>query len=138
MTDSETAFADQCIDVVLASGVTGLIFALEHLGLWDLTRQLDPKNPLTPLLPYTLGTATIAAGATVLAIKWRMPIVGITVWALAGSGGVVIGALRLYRRWLALEASDHELVGHGAGVIDGTRSTLRNVYERGSGAYTRN
>ena len=124
--------ADQCVELALVCGVTGLVYAVEHLGLWDLTRQLDPKNPLTPLLPYTLGTATLASAATVLALRWKMPMLAITIWALAGTGGTVIGGLRLYRRWRDLEASDNQLVGHGAGLIDGTRNAT-HVYERRMG-----
>lgn len=126
-------FADQCIDLALVCSITGLVYAVEHLGLWDLTRQLDPKNPLTPLLPYTIGTATIASAATVLALRWRQPMLAITIWALSGTGGAVIGSLRLYRKWRENEAKDNQQVGHGAGLIDGTRNTI-HAYERRVGA----
>lgn len=131
MTDPANDFSTNFTDALIAAGGVGLLQALEHVGLWPIVQHIAPGDELSPLVPYTLGTATIGLGLTALAIRWKDPRLVMAFWLLAGASGAAVGGLRLYRHWLRVEMGLYEEAGHGAGLIDGTRSTW-NVIERRS------
>lgn len=123
-------FSTYCADVMVAGAGAGLIAALEHVSMWPITQHMDPSDPLLPLLPYVIGTATIGAGLTGLAIKWRDPRLAVASWGVIGSVGAVVAGLRLYRKWLSLEAGIHINKGYGAGHVAGARSYASEYQER--------
>lgn len=134
----EHDFFTFCADALIVGGATGLIAALEHIGLWPIVRHIDPSDELAVLFPYIAGTATIGAGVTALAVRWRLPQIAIAFWACAGGVGVVVGGLRYYRKWLRLEAASHRRRGYGAGHVAGVevyRSEFegRSAPHRGAG-----
>lgn len=90
---------------------------LEHEALWPWVQHMRLNHEITPLLPYTVGTATIGLGLSALALKRPLTIADF--WIIAGIGGAAVAARRMVRWYVALDRRVHErrgeIVGHGAG-----------------------
>jgi hypothetical protein len=100
---------------------------LEHESLWPWVQHMRLDHEITPLFPYTVGTATIGVGLSALALKRPLTIADF--WIIAGIGGAAVAARRMVRWYTALDRRLHERRGEVVGLGAGGRWGLDQAYE---------
>lgn len=115
MTNDE--FNHEVAGACVAGVAVAAALLLEHEALWPWVQHMRLDHELTPLFPYTVGTATIGVGLSALALKRPLTIADF--WVIAGIGGACVAARRMVRWYVALDRRVHErrgeVIGHGAG-----------------------
>ncbi len=114
----------------LVGVATGAVLLAEHVALWPLTELMTPGDEIAPLFPYIVGSATVAAGQTVLAqirpLKWWDLWVGLII------GGGIVATARIYRRWLRYTLTVERENGHAHGQVEGARTYGETYRRRGA------
>lgn len=129
--DDEVLTFDLSCAALAGIGVAGALL-LEHLALWPFARPDEQQDELRPILFYTIGTATIGAGLSLLSLMRHRPQAAVDFWVIAGCGGATIAGLRIVRwRQRLKEEAAHDN-GHALGSIHGA-----TIYatERGDRTY---